>query len=122
MQHIRVIPRNARIHRDFIDVYVNVIKNHGTSSNCSWWLPLPQRPVGVGRKTPPYRQRSQETISVRQIHINQVADNVRFNGFHANVLFWCFLVIVIDGYDIAIAGAAMNLRCHPGMDRGIAGG
>ena len=59
---------------------------------------------------------------MRQIHINQVADNVRFNGFHANVLFWCFLVIVIDGYDIAIAGAALpSIMSEMGVNATTAG-
>ena len=59
---------------------------------------------------------------MRQIHINQVADNVRFNGFHANVLFWCFLAIVIDGYDIAIAGAALpSIMSEMGVNATTAG-
>ena len=59
---------------------------------------------------------------MRQIHINQVADSARFNGFHANVLFWCFLVIVIDGYDIAISGAALpSIMSEMGVDATTAG-
>lgn len=44
---------------------------------------------------------------MRQIDVHHVADEATFNGFHAKVLGWCFLVIIIDGYDIAIAGTAL---------------
>lgn len=39
--------------------------------------------------------------------IHQLADEARFNKYHAGVLAWCFLVLVVDGYDLAIAGAAL---------------
>ncbi|WP_123535160.1 aromatic acid/H+ symport family MFS transporter [Pseudomonas fluorescens] len=42
------------------------------------------------------------------IDVQEIAANARFNFFHAKVLAWCFLVVIIDGYDIAIAGAALS--------------
>ena len=44
---------------------------------------------------------------MRNIDVHQVADEARFNRFHARVLLWCLAIIVIDGYDIAVAGAAL---------------
>lgn len=44
---------------------------------------------------------------MRRIDVLEVADNATFNRFHAKVLAWCLLVIIIDGYDIAVAGAAL---------------
>ncbi|WP_202131456.1 MFS transporter, partial [Escherichia coli] len=36
-----------------------------------------------------------------------VADHARFGRFHAITLFWCALIIIFDGYDLAIAGIAL---------------
>lgn len=44
---------------------------------------------------------------MRRIDVHKVADEARFNGFHGKVLFWCLLIIIIDGYDIAVAGTAL---------------
>ena len=43
---------------------------------------------------------------MRQIDVHQLADEARFNRFHGLVLFWCALIIIFDGYDLAVAGAA----------------
>ncbi|KJF70306.1 major facilitator transporter [Agrobacterium arsenijevicii] len=42
-----------------------------------------------------------------QIDVAQVVGASRFNRFHGSVLFWCVLVLVLDGYDLAIVGAAL---------------
>ncbi|MDR5753458.1 MULTISPECIES: MFS transporter [unclassified Caballeronia] len=44
---------------------------------------------------------------MRQIDVHQLADDARFGGFHALVLFWCALIIIFDGYDLAVAGIAL---------------
>ncbi|BDB27206.1 MFS transporter [Cupriavidus sp. TA19] len=44
---------------------------------------------------------------MQHIDVQKLADDARFNRFHARVLAWCLLVIIIDGYDIAVAGAAL---------------
>ncbi|WP_423200640.1 Major facilitator superfamily (MFS) profile domain-containing protein (plasmid) [Cupriavidus sp. H19C3] len=44
---------------------------------------------------------------MRQIDIHKLADDARFSKFHAGVLFWCALVIIFDGYDLAVAGIAL---------------
>ena len=41
---------------------------------------------------------------MRQIDLHAVADHARFGRFHAITLFWCALIIIFDGYDLAIAG------------------
>ncbi|AJW45305.1 MFS transporter [Ralstonia mannitolilytica] len=44
---------------------------------------------------------------MRQIDLHAVADHARFGRFHATTLFWCALIIIFDGYDLAIAGIAL---------------
>ena len=45
---------------------------------------------------------------MRSIDVNQVVDDAKFTPFHLNVLFWCMLVIIFDGYDLVIYGVAMK--------------
>jgi MFS transporter, AAHS family, benzoate transport protein len=44
---------------------------------------------------------------MRQIDVHKLADNARFNRFHGLVLFWCALIIIFDGYDLAVVGIAL---------------
>ena len=44
---------------------------------------------------------------MRKIDVHQLADEARFNRFHLKVLLWCLAIIIIDGYDIAVAGTAL---------------
>jgi AAHS family benzoate transporter-like MFS transporter len=44
---------------------------------------------------------------MRHIDIHKLADEARFNGFHAGILAWCALIIICDGYDLAVAGIAL---------------
>src|SRR5207237_2283810 len=44
---------------------------------------------------------------MRQIDVHKLADEAKFNGFHALVLCWCALIIIFDGYDLAVAGIAL---------------
>jgi len=44
---------------------------------------------------------------MRNIDVQRLADEARFNRFHGLVLFWCALIIVFDGYDLAVAGIAL---------------
>lgn len=43
----------------------------------------------------------------RSIDLIKVADDARFSAFHALVLAWCALIIIFDGYDLAVAGIAL---------------
>ena len=44
---------------------------------------------------------------MRQIDVHKLSDEARFNSFHGLVLFWCALIIVFDGYDLAVVGIAL---------------
>ena len=44
---------------------------------------------------------------MRQIDVHKIADEAKFNGFHGLVLVWCTLIIIFDGYDLAVAGIAL---------------
>lgn len=44
---------------------------------------------------------------MNQIDVYSLAGRARFNGFHALVLFWCVLMLILDGYDLAVVGAAL---------------
>ena len=44
---------------------------------------------------------------MRRIDVHQLADDARFNRFHGLVLFWCALIIIFDGYDLAVVGIAL---------------
>jgi AAHS family benzoate transporter-like MFS transporter len=44
---------------------------------------------------------------MRHIDIHLLADGARFNRFHAGILAWCALIIICDGYDLAVAGIAL---------------
>jgi len=42
-----------------------------------------------------------------QIDVHNLSDHAKFNSFHGMVLFWCALIIIFDGYDLAVAGIAL---------------
>lgn len=46
---------------------------------------------------------------MRNINIQKLIDESNFNGFHRSILFWCFIVLVLDGYDLGVVGAALPL-------------
>ncbi len=44
---------------------------------------------------------------MHRIDVHKLADEATFNRFHVKVLAWCLLIIIIDGYDIAVTGTAL---------------
>ena len=59
---------------------------------------------------------------MRQIDVHKLSDEARFNRFHGLVLFWCALIIVFDGYDLAVAGIALpSIMKEMGVDPTQAG-
>ena len=44
---------------------------------------------------------------MRSIDIQRLVDNARFNRLHGLILLWCSLIIVFDGYDLAVTGIAL---------------
>ena len=59
---------------------------------------------------------------MRQIDVHKIADEAPFNRFHGRVLFWCALIIIFDGYDLAVAGIALpSIMNQMGVDPKQAG-
>ena len=46
---------------------------------------------------------------MHRIDVHKLADEATFNSFHWTVLIWCFAILILDGYELAVAGP----RCHP---------
>ena len=49
-----------------------------------------------------------------RIDVLKLADEANFTRFHALVLFWGLLILIFDGYDLAVVGAALpgtGARC-----------
>ncbi|MFT3721696.1 MFS transporter [Pseudorhodoferax sp.] len=44
---------------------------------------------------------------MQPISIEKVANEAEFNRFHGLILFWCALIVIFDGYDLAVVGAAL---------------
>ncbi|MHC3125099.1 MFS transporter [Acinetobacter sp. GN11] len=44
---------------------------------------------------------------MQRIHIESITGDAKFNRFHGLVLLWCFLILVFDGYELAVVGAAL---------------
>ncbi len=44
---------------------------------------------------------------MRHIDIHKIADGATFNRFHGSLLLWCAIIIICDGYDLAVAGIAV---------------
>jgi len=48
-------------------------------------------------------------VTVNIVNVNEVIDKAKFTPFHFNIVFWCLLIILFDGYDLAINGVALPL-------------
>ncbi|AWD70064.1 MULTISPECIES: MFS transporter [Acinetobacter] len=48
-------------------------------------------------------------MTMNTVNVNEVIDKAKFTPFHFNVVFWCLLIILFDGYDLAINGVALPL-------------
>ena len=44
---------------------------------------------------------------MHQIDVHKLSDEAKFNGFHRLVLLACALIIIFDGYDLAVVGIAL---------------
>ena len=54
--------------------------------------------------------------------VHKLADESKFNRFHALVLFWGVLILILDGYDLAVVGAALpSIMKDMGVDATQAG-
>ena len=48
-------------------------------------------------------------MTTEKIDVNSVVDTAKFTPFHFNVVAWCLLIILFDGYDLAINGVVLPL-------------
>ncbi|BAN27779.1 MFS transporter [Caballeronia insecticola] len=44
---------------------------------------------------------------MREIDVQKLCDEAKFGKFHLLLLFWCALIIIFDGYDLAVVGIAL---------------
>jgi AAHS family benzoate transporter-like MFS transporter len=44
---------------------------------------------------------------MNKLNIQPFLDNAKFNAFHRNILLWCALILVFDGYDLVIYGTVL---------------
>ena len=57
-----------------------------------------------------------------RIDVLKLADGASFNRFHGLVLFWGLLILIFDGYDLAVVGAALpSIMKEMGVSAGSAG-
>jgi AAHS family benzoate transporter-like MFS transporter len=63
-----------------------------------------------------------EETMIKEIDVQKVADTAKFSGFHRMILFWCVMILVLDGYDLAVVGAALpSIMKQMGVDATKAG-
>lgn len=44
---------------------------------------------------------------MQSVNLYELTGKSKFNRFHGLILFWCVLILIIDGYDLAVVGAAL---------------
>ncbi len=59
---------------------------------------------------------------MHRIDVHKLVDDAKFNRHHGLVLFWCLLILILDGYDLAVVGAALPaIMADMGVDATKAG-
>ncbi len=48
-------------------------------------------------------------MSTSTMNVNSVVDNAKFTKSHFSIMMWCLILILFDGYDLAINGVALPL-------------
>ncbi|MCL6236944.1 MFS transporter [Acinetobacter sp. ANC 5033] len=48
-------------------------------------------------------------MSASTMNVNSVVDNAKFTKSHFSIMMWCLILILFDGYDLAINGVALPL-------------
>src|ERR1700737_3848431 len=57
-----------------------------------------------------------------RIDVQKLAEEATWNRFHTTVLLWCFVILVFDGYDLAVGGVALpSIMKDMGVDATKAG-
>lgn len=44
---------------------------------------------------------------MERVEVQAFVNEARFNRFHGLILFWCMIILVCDGYDLAVVGVAL---------------
>jgi AAHS family benzoate transporter-like MFS transporter len=44
---------------------------------------------------------------MHNVNIQKLIDESTFSSFHRTILAWCFVILVLDGYDLGVVGAAL---------------
>lgn len=58
----------------------------------------------------------------KEVDVQRIVQDARFSRFHGVILFWCALLLVLDGYDLAVVGAALpSIMKEMGVDAAQAG-
>ncbi|MFU9045402.1 MFS transporter [Acinetobacter tibetensis] len=61
-------------------------------------------------------------MSTKTVNVNDVIDHAKFKPFHFKVAAWCLLIILFDGYDLAINGVVLPLLMNDwGLSTALAG-
>ena len=48
-------------------------------------------------------------MTAETVNVNSIIDHAKFTPFHFRVVAWCLLIILFDGYDLAINGVVLPL-------------
>ena len=48
-------------------------------------------------------------MTINAVNVNAIIDQAKFTPFHTNLVVWCLLLMLFDGYDLAINGVALPL-------------
>ncbi|OTG86579.1 MFS transporter [Acinetobacter sp. ANC 3832] len=48
-------------------------------------------------------------MAIETVDVNSIVDKAKFTPFHFRVVAWCLLIILFDGYDLAINGVVLPL-------------
>lgn len=57
-----------------------------------------------------------------EVDVQKITQSARFSRVHGLILFWCVLILVLDGYDLAVVGAALpSIMKQMGVDAAKAG-
>lgn len=46
---------------------------------------------------------------MKKVNAGQIIDNSSFKLLHLSLLFWCFLIIIVDGYYVVIYGSISSV-------------
>lgn len=59
---------------------------------------------------------------MQQIDVIKLANEAKYNKFHRLILFWGVLILILDGYDLSVVGAALpSIMKEMGVDASKAG-